>query len=100
MVSTVCWVIPSRAPESEVGGVSSRPSRTTKRFSPVHSLTWPSGASRMASSYPALIASTLASEEFRYMPVPLAAVGTALGSWRRQELILADTPLATPSSPR
>ena len=34
------------------------------------------------------------------MPVPLAAVGTALGSWRRQELILADTPLATPSSPR
>ena len=34
------------------------------------------------------------------MPVPLAAVGTALGSWRRHELILTETPLATPSSPR
>ena len=34
------------------------------------------------------------------MPVPLAAVGTALGSWRRHELIFTETPLATPSSPR
>ncbi len=34
------------------------------------------------------------------MPVLLAAVGTALGSWRCHELILTDTPLATPSSPR
>ena len=66
----------------------------------MHSLTWPSGASRIASSYPALIASTLAREELTYMPVPLAAVGTALGSCRRHELILTDTPLATPSSPR
>ena len=34
------------------------------------------------------------------MPVPLAAVGTALGSWRCHELTFTDTPLATPSSPR
>jgi hypothetical protein len=80
MVSTDFWVMPSRAPESELGGVSRRPLRTMKMFSPVHSLTFPSGASRMASSYPALMASTLASDEFTYIPVPLAAVGTALGS--------------------
>ena len=100
MVSTELWVMPSSAPASEVGGVTRTPSRTMKMFSPVHSLTLPSGASRIASSYPALIASTLASEEFTYIPVPLAAVGTALGSWRRHELILHVTPLATPSSPR
>ena len=50
MVSTDCWVIPSRAPASEVGGVIKRPLRTMKMFSPVHSLTLPSGARRMASS--------------------------------------------------
>src|SRR5580698_5081258 len=100
MDSTDCWVMPHRAPESDVGGVISRPLLTMKMFSPVHSLTLPSGASRMASSYPAFSASTLASDEFTYMPVPLAAVGTALGSCRRHELIFVETPLATPSSPR
>ena len=50
MVSTVSWVMPSSAPASEVGGVRSTPSRTMKTFSPVHSLTSPFGASRMASS--------------------------------------------------
>jgi hypothetical protein len=73
-------VIPASAPASEVGGVRTTPSRTMKMFSPVHSLTLPLGASRMASSYPPLMASTLASDELAYMPVPLAAVGTALGS--------------------
>ena len=50
MVSTEFWVIPSSAPASEVGGVMITPSRTMKMFSPVHSLTRPLGASRMASS--------------------------------------------------
>jgi hypothetical protein len=54
----------------------------------------------MASSYPAFNASTLAIDELMYMPVPLAAGGMELGSWRCQELILQRTPLATPSSPR
>ena len=45
------------------GGVSRRPLRATKRFSPVHSDTRPSGFSMIASSYPHRIASTLASEE-------------------------------------
>src|SRR5580704_17397550 len=100
MVSTESCVMPSSAPACDVGGVMSTPSRTMKMFSPVHSLTLPLGARRIASSYPALRASTLASEELAYMPVPLAAVGTAFGSWRRHELILHDTPLAMPSSPR
>ena len=42
----------------------------------------------------------MASDEFTYMPVPLAAVGTALGSWRCHEDTLSRMPLATPSSPR
>ena len=50
MVSTESCVMPSSAPASEVGGVMSTPSRTMKMFSPVHSLTRPLGASRMASS--------------------------------------------------
>src|SRR5580698_7833944 len=100
MVSMQSCVMPANAPASEEGGVTSTPSRTMKMFSPVHSLTVPLGASRMASSYPPLRASTLASDELTYMPVPLAAVGTALGSWRRHELILHVTPLAMPSSPR
>src|SRR5580692_9269083 len=100
IVSTESWVMPSRAPASAVFGVKITPLRTMKTFSPVHSLTVPFGASKMASSYPALIASTLASDELTYIPVPLAAVGTALGSWRRHELILHVTPLAMPSSPR
>ena len=73
---------------------------TTKRFSPVHSETRPSGASRTASSYPAFNASTFASEEFTYIPVPLAAVGTAFGSWRCHEETLSRMPFAMPSSPR
>src|SRR5271165_2127179 len=100
MARTESWVIPARAPDSEVGGVMMRPPRTTKMFSPVHSDTRPSDARRRASSYPALSASTLASEEFTYMPVPLAAVGTALGSWRCHEETLRRMPFATPSSPR
>src|SRR6478735_8860753 len=48
---------------SDLGGGSSRPWRATKRFSPVHSETKPIGFSMMASSYPALIASTLANDE-------------------------------------
>ena len=50
MVSMECWVMPASAPASEVGGVMMTPSCTTKMFSPVHSLTLPLGASRMASS--------------------------------------------------
>ena len=42
--------MPARAPASEVGGVTMTPSRTMNTFSPVHSLTLPFGASRMASS--------------------------------------------------
>ena len=38
MVSTEVWVMPSRAPADD-GGVMIRPLRTTKMFSPVHSLT-------------------------------------------------------------
>ena len=38
MVITEFWVMPSRAP-AESGGVMMRPPRTTKMFSPVHSLT-------------------------------------------------------------
>jgi hypothetical protein len=50
MVSMDFWVMPCSAPASEVGGVEITPSRTTKMFSPVHSLTFPSGANKMASS--------------------------------------------------
>ena len=50
MVSTVLWVIPSSVPACEMCGVVSLPSLMTKRFSPVHSETLPSGASMMASS--------------------------------------------------
>ena len=42
--------MPSRAPASDVFGVRMTPSRTMKTFSPVHSLTVPFGASRIASS--------------------------------------------------
>ena len=59
---TVFCVIPSRAP-ADSGGVSTIPLRFTKMFSPVHSATRPLGASMIASSYPALRASTLASDE-------------------------------------
>src|SRR6478672_3041739 len=99
MVMTECWVMPSRAP-ADTGGVSRRPCLTTNRFSPVHSLTYPCGDRRMASSYPAFSASTLAMDEFTYMPTPLAATGTALGSWRCQVEIFRRTPCLTPSSPR
>ena len=91
--------MPSRAP-AETGGVKIRPFLTTKMFSPVHSLTYPCGERRMASSYPALSASILAIDELMYIPVPLAAGGMALGSWRCHELIFIRTPLARPSSPR
>ncbi len=46
---TECWVMPSRAP-ADSGGVMSSPWRATKMFSPVHSLTRPSGLSMIASS--------------------------------------------------
>jgi hypothetical protein len=47
-----------------------------------------------------LTASALASEEFRYCPVALAAGGMMLGSSRRQELTLTRTPVSNASSPR
>jgi hypothetical protein len=62
-VATVDWVLPSSAPDDS-GGVISFPWRATKMFSPVHSATRPCLFSIRASSYPALRASTLASEEF------------------------------------
>ena len=39
-------------------------------------------------------------DELTYMPVPLAAGGMALGSWRCHELIFMRTPRWMPSSPR
>ena len=66
----------------------------------MHSDTRPSGASSTASSYPAFRASTLARDELMYMPVALAAVGTAFGSWRCHDDTFNRMPLATPSSPR
>src|SRR5581483_8475696 len=99
MVNTEFWVMPSSAP-ADVGGVMILPLRTTKMFSPVHSLTYPCGDRMIASSYPALSASTLAIEELMYMPVPLAAGGMALGSWRCHELTFMRTPFWMPSSPR
>ena len=61
MAMTVLWVMPSSAP-ADSGGLSSLPWRATKTFSPVHSDTMPAPFSMIASSYPALRASTLASE--------------------------------------
>src|SRR5664280_1738253 len=93
-------VMPLRAPASEGGGLMSRPSRTMNRFSPVHSLTRPSGPSMIASSYPAKIASDLARLEFTYPPLVLLAVGMAFGLWRCHDEIFIRTPFSRPSSPR
>ena len=56
--------------------------------------------SRIASSYPALRASTLARLELTYRPVTLAAGGIMFGSWRRHEETFVRTPWRMPSSPR
>jgi hypothetical protein len=55
--------MPSRAPEL-MGGVMIILSFTAKIFSAVPSTTLPCRLSMIASSYPALIASTLANAEF------------------------------------
>ena len=51
MVLTESWVMPGQRAglRRRRGDDAARP-RTTKMFSPVHSDTWPSGASRSASS--------------------------------------------------
>ena len=57
-------VIPGRI-EVESGGVVTFPSLTTNTFSPEPSAMNPSAVSRIASSYPARLASVTASIEFR-----------------------------------
>src|SRR5919198_5410898 len=69
-------------------------------FSPEPSVTYPAWLSMMASSYPALRASTLASPELTYWPVPLAPGGRMLWSLRFHDEILVRTPVAKDSSPR
>ena len=59
MVMIESRVMPPSAP-LDSGGVSSTPSLTMNRFSPVHSATKPCVLSRIASSYPDCTASTLA----------------------------------------
>jgi hypothetical protein len=62
IVRTDAWVRPSRAP-ADIGGVYTVPLRTTKMFSPAHSLTRPCGLRMMVPSYPARMASVWANDE-------------------------------------
>jgi len=78
----------------------SRPSRTMKMFSPVHSLTRAIRGEQDRLVVSPLIASTLAREELTYMPVLLARRRDRVGVVARHELIFTETPLATPSSPK
>ena len=60
----------------------------------------PASFSMMASSYPALRLSTLASTLLMYWPVALAAAGSEFCELRRQLEILIRTPCSSASSPR